>query len=319
MKILRFDAEKNEAEWDAFIGISNNGTFLQTRRFLNYHKDRFTDVSLIIRNDKEQIAGVFPAATNSTDPLLVSSHPGITHGGLICSGRTGAGDVHKILQLVFQWYKEQGYQSLLYKAIPFHLHTIPFHSDIHALWDLGARIERRDLWNVIHLDGSRSLSKGRKWAVNKALSSGLDIRTDGSGQAYSNFFEVLRECLNERHGALPAHTVDEMLELGSRFPEQIDLWTASDKNGCVAGAWIFKMSKSAWHTQYIASTEKGRSLFSVDLLLETIIKSAERHGIKYFSFGASTEREGKVLNTGLFNFKAGFGAGSAVQDFYVWS
>ncbi len=208
MKIFRFDAGKNEAEWDAFIGSSNNGTFLQTRRYLNYHKDRFTDVSLIIRNDKQRIVGVFPAATSSMDTSLVSSHPGITHGGLICSGRTGAGDVHRTLQLVFQWYKEQGYQSLLYKAIPFHLHAIPFHSDIYALWDLGARIERRDLWNVISLDGSRSLSKGRKWAVNKAISSGLDVRIDGSGQAYSNFFEVLKECLNERHGVSSVNTLE---------------------------------------------------------------------------------------------------------------
>ena len=41
--------EKDEKKWDDFVmEKSINGTFLQTRRFLNYHpKDRFVDESIM--------------------------------------------------------------------------------------------------------------------------------------------------------------------------------------------------------------------------------------------------------------------------------
>ena len=49
--------EKDEKKWDDFVmEKSINGTFLQTRRFLNYHpKDRFVDESIIIYNKKNNI------------------------------------------------------------------------------------------------------------------------------------------------------------------------------------------------------------------------------------------------------------------------
>ena len=52
-----FDSSK-EKDWDNFIDErSVNGTFLVSRRFLNYHPEgRFKDVSLIIYNEKNNIA-----------------------------------------------------------------------------------------------------------------------------------------------------------------------------------------------------------------------------------------------------------------------
>ena len=43
----------DEAEWDRFVmHESGNGTFLQTRNFLNYHPaGRFTDASLMVYNE----------------------------------------------------------------------------------------------------------------------------------------------------------------------------------------------------------------------------------------------------------------------------
>ena len=42
--------EEQEENWDSFVKQkSMNGTFLQTRKFINYHpKDRFKDCSLMI-------------------------------------------------------------------------------------------------------------------------------------------------------------------------------------------------------------------------------------------------------------------------------
>ena len=134
---------------------------------------------------------------------------------------------------------------------------------------------------------------------------------------YSEFHRVLTECLAMQHGARPVHSCSEMHMLKNLFPEQIDLWVVQDEDGQIlAGAWVFLLGKMAWHTQYIASTEAGRERQAVDLLLESVIRTAEGEGVRYFSFGASTELRGAEYNSGLFNFKAGFGFGAITQDTY---
>ena len=35
-------------EWDSFVRLSKNGTFLFERGFMDYHSDRFDDCSLMI-------------------------------------------------------------------------------------------------------------------------------------------------------------------------------------------------------------------------------------------------------------------------------
>jgi lipid II:glycine glycyltransferase (peptidoglycan interpeptide bridge formation enzyme) len=124
--------------------------------------------------------------------------------------------------------------------------------------------------------------------------------------------------LSERHHAQPVHTPPEMQMIRDLFPNEVDLWTIAAADGeILAGAWIFKMEKCAWHTQYIASTEGGRDCQAVDLLLETILDQAEQAGTQTFSFGACTEQQGRIINSGLYNFKAGFGFGAVTHDMYL--
>ena len=70
------------------------------------------------------------------------------------------------------------------------------------------------------------------------------------------------------------------------------------------------------HCQYIGSTEEGRALGCLDLLFFFLIDHYRSMGKKYFSFGISNENDGRYLNTGLVEFKEGFGARAMVHDFY---
>ena len=68
--------------------------------------------------------------------------------------------------------------------------------------------------------------------------------------------------------------------------------------------------------QYAASSSRGREAAAQDLLLMKIMDHYATSGVRYFSFGASTERQGQDLNRGLFKYKASYGAGTVTQDFY---
>jgi len=52
-------------------------------------------------------------------------------------------------------------------------------------------------------------------------------------------------------------------------------------------------------------------------LIHNLIKMAINEGYRFFSFGASTENEGNILNEGLFNFKNQFGGGSILLPKYT--
>ena len=84
LSILPYTAEQQE-RWDHFVmEQSANGTFLQTRRFLNYHPaGRFRDDSRMIFH-KQELVAVCPSADGTIDGRRAfRSHPGSTFGGLV--------------------------------------------------------------------------------------------------------------------------------------------------------------------------------------------------------------------------------------------
>ena len=67
--------------WDCFVRNSKNGTFLFERDYMDYHKERFTDCSLMLICDGK-LRALFPATLHS-DKEAVISHGGVTYGSLI--------------------------------------------------------------------------------------------------------------------------------------------------------------------------------------------------------------------------------------------
>ena len=67
-------------EWNAIISNSKNGTFLLNRNFMDYHKERFNDCSLMFVNEKDKFIACLPA-NYDTESRTVYSHQGLTYGG----------------------------------------------------------------------------------------------------------------------------------------------------------------------------------------------------------------------------------------------
>ena len=47
--------------WDTFLDESKNGHFFFKRDYLEYHSDRFEDISLLIFDDKDSLIALLPA------------------------------------------------------------------------------------------------------------------------------------------------------------------------------------------------------------------------------------------------------------------
>jgi len=300
-------------QWDALVGRSVNGTFLQTRRFLAYHGDRFVDCSLVVEDAAGALLGVFPAARIESDGLQIDSHPGITHAGLVHDGSLVGDHARNALRLVLDHYRVLGAQRLRYKLIPGVFRKSSSQDDAWAVVQAGARLSRSELACIIDLSAPARLSNGRKDDLRKAKRAGIEIQR--GAELTASYWEVLEAALRQRHNSRPVHSLLEIRDLMTRFPQQIETAVAVRSGEVLAGTLLFHFERCS-HTQYLASAPEGQALGALTLVLNDAISRAHDHGKRWFSLGASTLEGGTVLNAGLYDWKSSFGATGMVHETY---
>lgn len=297
-----------KGSWDHFVDSCKTPLFFFKRDYLEYHSDRFTDASLMFFLD-ETLVAIFPASSHDD---TLNSHGGLTYGGLLLSDKIRAEIVQKIVLCLGEQASGAGFRKIIYKAIPYLFYTHGAQEDLYSIANiLDARIFRRDLSSVIYLDNRIKLSKGRKWLIARAKKLGLAV---SHSTAWANFHGLLSEVL-KHHGASPVHSIVELEHLSSLFPKNMHLKVIEKDNILLAAALLFKFQTTV-HTQYLATNEEGKAFGALDFLIETCIEESKNEGYKYFSFGISTEQQGKILNTGLIAQKENFGARGVALDFY---
>ena len=306
LTVRRFRQE--DKDWcDTFVGSSKNGTFLFRRDYTNYHRDLFDDHSLIVSDGNTSLA-LLPA--NEADGVL-HSHQGLTYGGLVVDGRMTCPLMIDVLEAVLEYSRAQRWSAIIYKSVPFIYHRQPAGEDLFALHRAGASLIRRDPLSVVEIAARLPYQERRKPGMRKAQRLGLEVR---ESRDWDQFWPVLEAVLEERHGAAPVHNLSEISMISRLFPKEVRLFVAKKDAEILAGTVIYE-SEMVAHTQYIAATKNGRDAGALDLLFDQLLGEicADK---RYFDFGASTEDEGRTLNNGLIQHKAGFGARTVVHDSY---
>jgi hypothetical protein len=297
--------------WDEFCASAQNATFLHTRNFLNYHRGRFKDESLLFYKGNI-LLGILPAARSLTNTNEVISHPGITYGGILHGGEITGTVMLEVFSALIEYYKGKGYSFFVYKAVPFIYPIKPSQDDLYALFRLRATIKRCDLSCALDLSMPKALSNRRMRGVKKASRS---VVISGARSLLPNLYGVIQENLDRKHGASPVHSLLELTELAEKFPKEIQIRCAIVENIVEAGV-IFFISKNVWHAQYIAASKVGYELSALDAIFDASLEEAEALGARYFDFGTSNEAQGTILNAGLYTFKSEFGGSGVAHEFY---
>lgn len=296
-----------KSEWNRVVEESRNGTFLIKREYLEYHSDRFEDFSLVFEYESEIIA-VLPANRQGT---TLYSHQGLTYGGLIMTSRCKGVLVVEMFKIMFDYLRSEGFMQVIYKPIPYIYHKKPSEEDLYALYLNGAEISSFGISSTINLSQEVTFNSLRTRGVKKAIANKVEMSEESN---FEPFWELLTRNLQERHSVMPVHRLSEIELLKSRFPDNIRLFTATKDGELLAGVVIYESDVCA-HSQYIATSQKGRDISALDYLFSYLIKERYRDS-KYFDFGISTEKNGEVLNCGLLSQKEGFGASGTIYKSY---
>lgn len=294
--------------WNHFVSESKNSTFLFHRNFMEYHSKKFTDFSLLIyKNDK--LVAILPA---NIDDNTVYSHQGLTYGGLIYKDNIKLVSVVKILSLILEYLNVNNIETYISKEIPSIYCKKPADDMQYALFLAQAKLFRRDSLSVIDLKANNKFSKDRREGIKRGKLNNLVIKEENNFELF--WKQILEPNLWQKHKAKPVHTCEELELLKQKFPENIRQFNVYNNNQIVAGSTIFETDLVA-HSQYISGNEDKNTLGSLDVLHNYLITEVFKNK-KFFDFGISNERNGKILNKGLVYWKQTFDAHTVTQDFY---
>jgi hypothetical protein len=307
MEIVRYKSAK-EQEWDDFLGQSKNGTFHQSRSFISYHKERFTDHSLIVY-EKGQVIALVPAAEQANK--IFFAHPGLTYGSIVIGKDLYLSEYLQLFTALIGYLKNSGFSKFIAKDIPASYCSHPSGELAYAMLLAGAEIRSFDVLPHIFPGEPIPYQQRRIRALKKAEKIGI-LTLESSD--LTSFWELLSDVL-ARHSSLPVHSLEEILELKHRFPSNIRLEIARIEEELLAGVVIFDTGRVE-RAQYIAASERGKETGALDLLFHRLIENC-RHRNKIFEFGTTTLDGGRKLTHGLSDQKEGFGARTLIQYSYL--
>lgn len=313
-----------ESTWDKFVmEESVNGTFLQTRRFLNYHPEgRFADASLMIYG-KGKIIAVCPACSVIEDEEKVFvSHSGSTYGGIIVSQallRT-----KKILVLLDElelYLRRLGFAKCILKQTNSLL--MPGQTELlEYCFYYKKYVEYKELNLYIDLNEYdkentiENFTKLRKRLVKKCISAGMNVRELSGEEDIQRFHTILSDNL-QKYNLKPYHTVADLLDLKKRFPHNIEFWGCIYDNNIVAVSMVFLFEKGKCaHTQYLAADSEYHAMSPMTYIYYKMIDIYKDRDIRYLSWGITTEHLGLEINENLTNTKEEYGSSHNITKIY---
>ena len=301
---------KNDYEiWNAFIEQAKNATFLFHRDFMEYHKDRFEDFSLLVFED-DKLKAVLPANINGKS---VYSHQGLTYGGLVFNAKLKGEKVEKVLDQVLLFLKENSIVNFYYKPIPdFYLQRGNQDLDFF-LFKRGAVLERKEMNLAINLELPLQISKSKLKHFRRIENLDLDIVEEHDFQPF--WEKVLGPRLLEKFNVKPVHTKEEIAFLRQNFPDNIKQYSVYQNDEIIAGITIFE-TKDVVKSQYGATSQKGEQVRALDFLFINLIHKYKRKGKRFFDMGIVNEENESGYHPGLLNQKEELGCSVYNQDFY---
>lgn len=300
----------DKAMWDDFVTRrSRNATFLFRRDYVDYHADRFTDNSLIFSDGRRQVA-LFLASRHGDE---LRAHGGLTYGGLVMPDKGfGAATAMAVIDALRDYCRDEGIARVVYKPVPHIYHRYPSEDDVYAIVAASGCLTEAAVSSTIDLTAPLRPDENTRRGLRRAEAAGVTV---GLTDDYPAFWRLLTDNLAERHNVAPVHSLDEIMLLASRFPDNIRLYAAWAPDGEMLAGTVVYLTDTVAHTQYISASPRGREVSALVPVMFRVMD--DNTGLRrYFDFGISTEDHGRLINTGLVRQKEGYGARSTLYTAY---
>lgn len=322
LNVMKYTEDKASL-WDRFVlEESMNGTFLQTRKFINYHAPgKFKDCSLMFYKGESLVAVILSCEIQAEKGKIFFSHKGTTFGGIIVSRQIYfSAAIAELMDVLEGELNREGYTGCYIKITPGIFQKENTDLLDYFLYQRGFQ-QYSELNFYMWLEPYKQdivsqFNSAKRRAHRYSLKNGLEFRELENKEEILRFHEVLQINL-KKFGLQSVHTYEELLQLKfGRFPKEISFYGVYLKNRLIAGSMVFIFYNEIFHTQYLASDQEYLKYYPMDFLIYNLIEQAVKRGMKKLTLGICTENQGRELNMGLARFKEGFGTKYALNKSY---
>ena len=312
----------NDEEWDEFVlNRSMNGTFLQTRKFINYHPtDRFKDRSICVRKGNELVATIMGCEVDDEGRTFFA-HKGSTFGGITISSKIySASAINELMEGFEEFVRADGFEHVYLKMVPSVYQKKDTSLLDYFLYKDGYK-GFSELNYYMHLDRYREdviaqFSSSKRRDYRYSLKNNLQFKKLETREEIAEYYGVLLKNL-QKLGLHAVHSLEDLYDLKfNRFDDRIGFYGVYLEDKLIASSMIFEFDGKIYHTQYLSSDEEYLELYPMDFLIENLLQTAVDNGMDTFTFGICTEDQGRYLNLGLSRFKEGFGTEFCINYSY---
>lgn len=316
-------SEEYSQRWDHFVlEQSANGTFQQTRQFLNYHpKGRFIDNSLMFIKGTEIIGVISANLIQNEEYRVLCSHRGSTFGGIIIEKRNIKVSVlEKIFEELDVYCKKNNISKIdlkmtseLYSRDKTELMDyMLFNHGYKCTMEVGYYVDFKKYNQDIPSNYSSSVRRHYK----ASCKNGLMFKEERNRDGIKLFYEVLLDNY-KKFDKCPAHSLDDLYYLQEEIlKDRIRFFCVYKDEEVVASSMVFDFDHKVFHTQYLASKYEFSNLYVNEFLYTSLIETAREGEFPYLSFGTTTLEEGYVLNYNLAQYKEQYGTEQYVNRTY---
>ncbi|MBK6364899.1 MAG: hypothetical protein IPN49_03180 [Saprospiraceae bacterium] len=301
--IIRKYETSDEKNWEDLVKKCKNPAFVLTRRFLQYHENKFDDYSLVVYNDNFLIAAL-PACRQEN---VWYAHPGLPFADLIMADRYKWTMTKDIVSKIISFLKEAGFTEMIVKIMPQMYKKLPGDEWLYYLRNYGARLFEQKLTTAIPLIEYENI---RKDVINISKQNKRNFIIKEAGDQLTDLYELMKKNMAEKYNSLPTHTLADLLKLQKLFPEKINCIAGFEGEELKGGIILF-IYESVVKVQYIFSSQQ----FLADVLL---LKTVElyRSGYTFIDLGTSNSLPNNEINYGVLQFKAKNGGKAFIVESY---
>ncbi len=325
MKIVKYESTYEDI-WDSFITEKScNGTFLQSRRFLNYHPEgRFADTSYLVFNDKQHLVAVCPACEIIEDgKKIFYSHSGSTYGGILIDRKLyKTVKVIEIIRSIEEQCRADGFSRMLIKQTPSLLAAESadliqycfYYLEFQCCNELNLYVD----FESYKEDIMAEFSQGKRTDVHNCQKRGLYYRKLTTYEEITELHRLLEITL-AKYRKKPVHTPEELYEFQTkRLHEECECFGVFGDDKMLAASMMFYFNNvEIAHAQYLCAEPDYKQLSPMTFMYYVMLVEMRKRGYKKVSWGVATEDFGQYLNEGLVKSKEYYGSKYGVNQTFI--
>ena len=320
-QVVPYSGQYKDA-WDDFVqNRSCNGNIFHEQQFLTYHRDRFEDASILIFDRQGgRILAVIPAALKRGDSkIAIVSHPGSSYGAVVFAEGIKLRLLKDVLNTAIEYYYKTYNTDYMQLTLQEEFHTTnSFEELVFLLWHRGFKIESKEASCVKDLSDALPASYGKtiKQYIKSKKDQRLGISHDvvDAPAEIETCYGLIAENLKNKYSKSPVHSLEELIDLKSRYGERVTVFGSTFENRIIATVIVFVLDRYTVHDFYTSLDYEFGQMKPLFGLFDFIFNYYQQRGYKFFNFGISTRKY--WIKWGILEFKEQFGTRILTRD--IW-